>query len=163
MKCYVLLSCLLVSISFKYFYFYRQVKINFIKNVYHISNNNNFLLFLIVLLLVNNNTTHTHTHAHAHMHMHTHTHTMLFCEILLQFKITLYILIYSNYRMYFSDSALNFQHHYSSLQCHMIFRNHYNIQILLWVLKLLCCFILFFGTRDTFFFDEYKVKKISIC
>ncbi len=31
--------------------------------------------------------------------------------------------------MYFCDAALYFQHHYSSLQCHMIFRNHSNILI----------------------------------
>ncbi len=33
--------------------------------------------------------------------------------------------------MYFCDAKLYFQHHYSILQCHMIFRNHYNI--------LICC------------------------
>ncbi len=27
--------------------------------------------------------------------------------------------------IYFCDAQLYFQHHYSSLQCHMIFRNHY--------------------------------------
>ncbi len=32
---------------------------------------------------------------------------------------------------YFCDAQLYFQHHYSSLQCHMIFRNHSNI--------LICC------------------------
>ncbi len=29
-------------------------------------------------------------------------------------------------------SKLYFQHHYSSLQCHMIFRNHYNMLICCW-------------------------------
>ncbi len=47
-------------------------------------------------------------------------------------------------------SKLYFQHHYSSLQCHMIFRNHYNILIYCsrnisdyyqWK-KLFCCFII---------------------
>ncbi len=33
--------------------------------------------------------------------------------------------------VYFCDAQLYFQHHYSSLQCHMIFRNHNNI--------LICC------------------------
>ncbi len=33
--------------------------------------------------------------------------------------------------IYFCDAALYFQHHYCSLQCHMIFRNHSNI--------LICC------------------------
>ncbi len=33
--------------------------------------------------------------------------------------------------IYFCDAQLNFQHHYSSLQCHMIFRNHSNV--------LICC------------------------
>uniref|UniRef100_A0A8C2F690 Tsg N-terminal domain-containing protein n=1 Tax=Cyprinus carpio TaxID=7962 RepID=A0A8C2F690_CYPCA len=31
--------------------------------------------------------------------------------------------------MYFCDVQLYFQHHYSSLQCHMIFRNHSNMMI----------------------------------
>ncbi len=31
--------------------------------------------------------------------------------------------------IYFCDAQLYFQHHYSSLQCHMIFRNHSNILI----------------------------------
>ncbi len=31
--------------------------------------------------------------------------------------------------MYFCDAALYFQHHYSSLQHHMIFRNQYNMMI----------------------------------
>ncbi len=31
--------------------------------------------------------------------------------------------------IYFCDAALYFQHHYSSRQCHMIFRNHSNIMI----------------------------------
>ncbi len=33
--------------------------------------------------------------------------------------------------IYFCDAQLYFQHHYSSLQCHMIFRNHNNM--------LICC------------------------
>ncbi len=45
---------------------------------------------------------------------------MLFCEILLQFKITVfYFNILLKYNL-FLRSQLNFQHHYSSLQCHMI-------------------------------------------
>ncbi len=52
-----------------------------------------------------------------------------YCEILLQFQINvpycniLYIVIHS------CDAQLYFQHHYSSLQCHMIFRNHNNMLI----------------------------------
>ncbi len=65
---------------------------------------------------------------------------------------------------------LYFQHHYSSLQCHMIFRNHYNILICCSIniyyyyqwWQQLCCFIF----CDTFvllgFVDVYKVKKNSI-
>ncbi len=33
--------------------------------------------------------------------------------------------------MYFCDAQLYFQHHYSSLQCHMIFRNHNNVFLIL--------------------------------
>ncbi len=31
--------------------------------------------------------------------------------------------------MYFCEAKLNFQHHYFSPQCHVIFRNHYNMLI----------------------------------
>ncbi len=31
--------------------------------------------------------------------------------------------------IYFCDAQLYFQHHYSSLQCHMIFRNHNNMML----------------------------------
>ncbi len=39
-----------------------------------------------------------------------------------------YVNICSNV-IYFCDAQLYFQHHYSSLQCHMIFRNHNNMLI----------------------------------
>ncbi len=49
-----------------------------------------------------------------------------------------------NNAMYFCDAALYFQHHYSSLQCHMIFRNHSNM--------LICC---------SWNISYYKLKKIE--
>ncbi len=55
--------------------------------------------------------------------------------------------------IYFCDTQLYFQHHYSSLQCHMIFRNHNNMLIYCsrhisdyyqcW--KQLCCTIFYFS------------------
>ncbi len=48
-------------------------------------------------------------------------------EILLLIKTTvLYVNIYETV-IYFCDAQLYFQHHYCSLQCHMIFRNHNNM------------------------------------
>ncbi len=58
------------------------------------------------------------------------------------------------------------KHHFSSLQCHMIFRNHSNMMICCsrnisssfssWCWKLLCCFIFLWKPRDIFsgFFDK---------
>ncbi len=46
-----------------------------------------------------------------------------------------YVNICSNV-IYFCDAQLYFQHHYSSLQCHMIFRNHNNM--------LICCSIIIY-------------------
>ncbi len=39
----------------------------------------------------------------------------------------------------FCDAQLYFQHHYSSLQCHMIFRNHHNMLLKkhFWLLSML--------------------------
>ncbi len=47
------------------------------------------------------------------------------CKILLEFKNTIFYVIY----IYVCDAQLYFQHHYSSIQCHMIFRNHNNMLI----------------------------------
>ncbi len=48
-----------------------------------------------------------------------------YCEILLQFEIAIfYFHIYSN-KMYSCDAKLNFLHHYSSVQCHMIFQKSF--------------------------------------
>ncbi len=66
------------------------------------------------------------------------------------------------------DAQLIFQHHYSSLQWHMIFRNHPNTLIYCsrnmycfqcW--KQLCCLMFFCRTHDTFFsgFSGYLNKK----
>ncbi len=79
-------------------------------------------------------------------------------ETLLQFKITVvYVNIMCNLFLW---SKLNFQHHYSSLQCHMIFRNHSNMLICCsrnisdyyqcW--KQLCCPIFLCNLRYIFFF-----------
>ncbi len=47
---------------------------------------------------------------------------------IIQFKIPVfYVNIFSN--VFYFWSKVNFPHHYSSLQCHMIFRNHYNMLI----------------------------------
>ncbi len=61
--------------------------------------------------------------------------------------------------IYFCESKLYFQHHYSSLQCHMIFRNHSNMLIYCsrnisdyyqcW--KQFCCFTFFMETVIHFF------------
>ncbi len=50
---------------------------------------------------------------------------------------------------YFLWSKLYFQHHNSSLQCHMIFRNHNNIKKKFWLLSML----------KTVIFDEYQIQK----
>ncbi len=78
-------------------------------------------------------------------------------EILLEFKITLFLcdcIVTCNLLLW---SKLYFQHHYASLQCHMIFRNHNNILLKkhFWLLlSMLSCaaqyfcgnwYILFFG------------------
>ncbi len=52
-------------------------------------------------------------------------------EILLQFKINVFYVNICSKAIFFPVIKLYFQHHYSSLQCHMIFRNHYNM--------LICC------------------------
>ncbi len=94
--------------------------------------------------------THTHARTHTRTHARTHTHTHVwdfmffkevspahqsciysiknvgkkqkYCEILLKFIILVsYFNIFKN-RIYLC-------HHYSSLQCHMIFRNHNNMLI----------------------------------
>jgi len=49
--------------------------------------------------------------------------------------------------IYFCDAQLYFQHHYSSLQCHMIFRNHNNMLI--------------YCSRN--FYDYYQYWKQSCC
>ncbi len=70
--------------------------------------------------------------------------------------------------MYSRDTKLYFQHHYSSLQGHMIFRNHSNILISFsrnisyyyqcW--KQLCCLIFIFLETDiSEFCDEQKVDE----
>ncbi len=46
--------------------------------------------------------------------------------------------------MYFCDAQLYFQHHYCSLQCHMIFRNHNNI--------LICC------SRNNMMLNVWRVE-----
>ncbi len=70
-------------------------------------------------------------------------------------------------KYYCCDAQLNFQHHYSSLQCHMIFINHYNTLICCSIntsdyhrcWNWLCCFI---SLWKPWIFDEYKVEKDSI-
>ncbi len=72
------------------------------------------------------------------------------CKILLEFN-NCFLCEYLLKCNLFLWSKLNFQHHYSSLQCHMIFRNHNNMLICCsrnisdyyqcW--KQLCCTILF--------------------
>ncbi len=61
-------------------------------------------------------------------------------------------------------SKLYFQHHYSSLQCHMIFRNHSNM--LICCSRDICTAEYVCGNCDTFyfsgFFDVQKVEKNSI-
>ncbi len=51
-----------------------------------------------------------------------------YCEILLQFLILVSILIHILKNIIYScEAKLYFQHHFSSLQCHMNFRNHNNM------------------------------------
>ncbi len=59
--------------------------------------------------------------AHQGLIDHKHNKTS---EILLEFKIAVFYVNVLNCNLF-----LYFQHHYSSLQCHMIFRNHTNILI----------------------------------
>ncbi len=88
--------------------------------------------------------THTHTHTHTDRQTHTHTHTHrqskfgLIWIIYLTENIESITISYSCFLCeyvlncnLFLWSKLYFQHHYSSLQCHMIFRNHNNM--------LICC------------------------
>ena len=49
--------------------------------------------------------------------------------------------------MYFCDAQLYFQHHYSSLQCHMIFRNHFNM--------LICC-----SRNISYYYQCWKLPNI---
>ncbi len=80
------------------------------------------------------------------------------CEMLLQFKIIYYIATCN----LFQRLTLYFQHHYSSLQCHMIFRNHTDLLLKkhLWLLSMLKTVVLLniFGETDAFYisrlFDE---------
>ncbi len=53
---------------------------------------------------------------------------------LLQFQITVFHLSMLSNVLYFCDAQLYFQHHYSNLQCHIIFINHNNM--------LICCSII---------------------
>ncbi len=55
-------------------------------------------------------------------------------------------------------SKLYFKHHYCSLPCHMIFRNHYYYQC--W--KQSCCTIFLWKPWDFIFQDSQKVQKNSI-
>ncbi len=54
--------------------------------------------------------------------------TVIFWNIISISNKCFYCNIFVNV-IYCCDAALYFQHHYSSLQCHMIFRNHYNMLI----------------------------------
>ncbi len=66
--------------------------------------------------------------------------------------------------IYFCDAQLYFQHHYSSLQCHMIFRNHSNMLIFFsrnisdyyqcW--KQLCCTIFLWKPSCILFFKIHR-------
>ncbi len=69
--------------------------------------------------------------------------------------------------MYSCDAQLYFQHHYSSLQCHMILRNHNNMLIYDQETFLIIINVenshaasYFCGNRDAFYF--YKVQNNSI-
>ncbi len=83
-------------------------------------------------------------HKHAHTHTHTHTQSLLLIEarfIWLKTVILWNIITIQNtcflFQIYivklhlFLWSKLNFQHHYPSLQCQMIFSNYSNM--------LICC------------------------
>jgi len=71
--------------------------------------------------------------------------------------------------IYSCDEQLYFQHHYSSLQCHMIFRNHYNILIYCsrnisddyqcW--KQLCCFIFLYKPWHILLSRILKLKRAA--
>ncbi len=57
-------------------------------------------------------------------------------------------------------SKLYFQHHYSSLQCHMIFRNHLLLKKHFWLLPMLKTVVYFCGNCDTFnFFQDYLMNR----
>ncbi len=71
--------------------------------------------------------------------------------------------------IYFCDAQLYFQHHYSSLQCHMIFRNHNNMLICCsrniydyyqcW--KQLCCTIFLWKLMHFIFQDSQMNRKFK--
>ncbi len=68
-------------------------------------------------------------------------------KIFLQFKITISLCEYIVKCNLFLWSKLNFQYHSSSLQCHMIFRNHSNM--------LICC------SRNIYYY--YQCWKQFFC
>ncbi len=58
-------------------------------------------------------------------------------------------------------SKLYFQHHYSSLQRHMIFRNHNNILIYYQCWKQLCCTIFLWKLMHFIFQDSQMNRKLK--
>ncbi len=90
------------------------------------------------------------------------------CVILLEFKISVFYVNMLNCNL-FLWSKLYFQHHYSSLQCHMIFRNHNNMLICCsrnisdyyqcW--KQLCCTIFLWKLIRFIFQDSQMNRKFK--
>ncbi len=83
--------------------------------------------------------------------------TVILWNIIIFKIIVFYVNILSNV-IYFGDAKLNFQHHWSSLQCHMIFRNvllkkHY----ILSCSKQLCSFIF----CNALFLMKIKFKRTA--
>ncbi len=83
-------------------------------------------------------------------------------EIFLQFLNRCFLCEYLLNCNLFLWSKLYFQHHYSSLQCHMIFRNHNNMLICCsrnisdyYYVENSCAAQYFCGNWDTFYFSGF--------
>ncbi len=85
--------------------------------------------------------------------------------ILLQFKTNVFYLNVFLNVMYSCEVKLYFQHHYSRLQCHMIFRNQYNMLICCsrnMYDYYQCCAASYFCENHNTFFRINNVQKNSI-
>ncbi len=76
---------------------------------------------------------------------------------IIAFKITVFYLNIFQNVIYSCDAKLNFQHYYSSLQCHMILHKSFLCaDVLLVIISVENSFTYFCENYDTRFFDEQR-------